>query len=95
MNALLRCSPIPLLVVSVHAAQKFDVKIVNRQDSETRYSYHVPASSPAKGSGLANPRLQAIQRNRDKRPSRWTDSNPTASNPQVVRRGEFKIALLP
>lgn len=45
MNTLLRCSPIPLLAVSVHAAQKFDVKIVNRQDSETRYSYNVPASS--------------------------------------------------
>ena len=34
-----------MLAVSVYAAQKFDVKIVNRQVGETGYSYVVPASS--------------------------------------------------
>jgi hypothetical protein len=45
MNTVLRCGVMLVLAVSIYAAQKFDVRIVKRQDSGTRYSYTVPASS--------------------------------------------------
>lgn len=45
MNRLVRCGAILPVVVSAYAAQKFDVRIVNRQNSQSHYSYSVPASS--------------------------------------------------
>jgi hypothetical protein len=43
-----------LLVASVHAGQKLDVKIIDRRDNATRYAYVVPGSSQTNANANAN-----------------------------------------
>jgi hypothetical protein len=44
-----RLASVFLLVASIRAGQKFEVKIVNRQTGETGYSYVVPGSARTNG----------------------------------------------
>jgi hypothetical protein len=49
-----RLAVVSVLAVSMNAAQKFDVKIVNRQVGETEYSYVVPGSSHTNANANVN-----------------------------------------